>query len=551
MAKGSGSGIVRCFAARNLQGIISSQKTPNTIDEIAVTTIGNRKTVYSDVEPVVACHAVVMKIQFVSVCQDYRPVDPKCSESEATRIMSPKPALSRPVPAPKRVSGGIPWWLWLILVIFGVFVVTTLVKKAIPEDPRMYVQEGMVAIEKGDAVAIERSVQNLKKFPEYAAEQKLLEGMLNLGKSKPLLAIPFLQDASKEPKIRIKALTQLGNAYLRSRQRAECIAAYETILQEDESVDDVRLSLAYVLKDMISWDESLKHLMTLRERKFRLGLVHQLIADINSDTDQYAEAATEYEASLIADPNDPTNSNKVYRLVMCRIETGNLNGIEEFLSVLDSEGVRDSARALVQLEKGQTEQAIATLDIALKVVPYDATANLTYGRIMAGIGSKEKAIEALTNLQKPLRIHSRNSKLFEIVVKLATIAGEEKLAVAAQQNVDQLKELELNFSAKLREVVKTRDDAQARIELGDLATATGRSELARSIYRSVSFIDSTLEPSIDKKIQSLQSGQLFLVPLSDTGSSFEIETPVQPTPEPASGLQKAATPEQDALEVSE
>ena len=75
--------------------------------------------------------------------------------------MSQKPAPSRTVPAPTRVSGGIPWWLWLILVVFGVSVVTTLVRKAIPEDPRMYVQDGLAALEIGDVPTVERSIQKL------------------------------------------------------------------------------------------------------------------------------------------------------------------------------------------------------------------------------------------------------------------------------------------------------------------------------------------------------------------------------------------------------
>ena len=66
---------------------------------------------------------------------------------------------------------------------------------------------------------------------------------------------------------------------------------------------------------------------------------------------------------------------------------------------VDSAGIRESARALMLAAKGETKQALSALDQALQENPNDATANLTYGRIMAEIGSKEKAIEALTNLQ--------------------------------------------------------------------------------------------------------------------------------------------------------
>ena len=53
-------------------------------------------------------------------------------------------------------------WLWLILVVFGVFVVMTLVRKTIPEDPRIYVQEGLVALEKGDIDLAVRHARGVK-----------------------------------------------------------------------------------------------------------------------------------------------------------------------------------------------------------------------------------------------------------------------------------------------------------------------------------------------------------------------------------------------------
>ena len=273
--------------------------------------------------------------------------------------MSQKPALSIPVPAPTRVSGGIPWWLWLILIVFGVSVVTTLVRKAIPEDPQVYVQEGMAALQKGDIPTIERCVQKLKDFPEHAAEQKLLEGMFYLGKSKPLLAIPFLQEASKDPTVRIKALTQLGSAYVQCGQRDESIAAFESALKEDADTDDARMNLAYLLKDIISWDEALKHLTILVERKARLGTAQQLMADIYADMGQYAEAAVAYEAAIAADPNNPSNSSTMSRLMLCRMEVGNMEGIEEFLPGVDSVSVRESARALILAAKNETQQALS------------------------------------------------------------------------------------------------------------------------------------------------------------------------------------------------
>ena len=317
---------------------------------------------------------------------------------------------------------------------------------------------------------------------------------------------------------------------MRSRQLIECIAAYEAALQEDENTDDARLNLALLLKDMISWDEAMKHLTTLAERKFKPGLVHQSMAEMYANMGQYADAAAAYEAAITADPTSPANSKRSSGLLLCRIETGNLEGAEEFLPSVDDAGVRESVRALILAAKGETEQALSALDQALQENPNDTTANLTYGKIMAGIGSKEKAIEALTSLQGPISSQTRNLKLFEVVVKLATIAEEHGIAATAQQNVDQLKDLESQFSAKLADVVKTREGAaQARIELGDLAAATGRFELARSIYQGAVYIDKTLEAAVETKMQALYALQPPPVPERNRANALEI-TP-EPTPE--------------------
>jgi tetratricopeptide (TPR) repeat protein len=179
--------------------------------------------------------------------------------------MSQKPASSRPLPPPTRVSNGVPWWLWLLIGGFGVFVGITLVKKAIPDDPKLLVQEGFDALEKGDVAAVERNIDKLKQYPEHAADLKLMEGMMYIGKSKPLLAVPLLREAANDPKVRSKAMVQLGSALTRSRQRLEAIEVFETVLKEDESADDARLNLAFLFKDMISWDIALQHLLVLKE----------------------------------------------------------------------------------------------------------------------------------------------------------------------------------------------------------------------------------------------------------------------------------------------
>jgi len=455
---------------------------------------------------------------------------------------------------PTRVSGGVPWWLWLILIVFGGGIAFTLVNRLIPEDPDQIFQEGLTAYQANDVEKLESTIKTLKKYPDHAAERQLLEGMLLFGRSKPLLAVPMFQTAAKEPKLRIKALTMLGSAYMRSNMAAECIEALETALQEDPDADDARLTLCVVLNGMFSWDEAQKHLAILKDRKYKPEVVCKLLGDIYAELGRPAEAATEYEEALKANPIDPTNSLKASAMVRCRLQTGDLSGLDEILPSLDSAAVRDTVLAMLQMEKNDPEKGLTILAATLHENPAEPNANLAYAMIMEKIGTKEKAIEAIAGLQQPLSIQTRNRRLLEVVVSLAKIAGDEKLAQVAQQNVDQLTTLESEFSAKLDEVIKTQDDAQARLDLGDMAVAIGRFELAGTIYRSILYIDKSQASAIEDRIKASHQIQPMLVPW--VNSDAPIQTPdgsaePMPTPEPAQGSdqpapEKATTPEPDA-----
>lgn len=183
-------------------------------------------------------------------------------------------------------------------------------------------------------------------------------------------------------------------------------------LQEDQNMDEARLNLARIYKNMISWEDATKQLTILVERKFAPGDVQQMLGDIYADMGQYAEAATAYEAAILVDPTNPTNSETTSRLLMCRIETGNVEGLEELLQGVDAPGVRESTRALILAGKDEIEGALSALDLTLLENPNDLIANQTYGKIMAKSGSKEKSIEAA---DKPAATDRDAHTQFEII----------------------------------------------------------------------------------------------------------------------------------------
>lgn len=243
-------------------------------------------------------------------------------------------------------------------------------------------------------------------------------------------------------------------------------------------------------------------------------------------------------------------------LFRCRIKSGDLKGLEEFLPLVDSEGIRNSWRALELVEKNDTEQALATVEHVLEEDPGHLIAVQIYGQIVAQTGSKEKAVDTLKNLRTPMEFNARNLRLFEVMASLAKIAEEEELAAVLQQNIDQLKDKELQFLAKLNEVVKTRDDAQARFQLGDLAAEIGRPQFAQLCYQSASLIDSSLESDSQTKILLLYGNPLPLVSVEDAFINFETDDPaaesgseVRPESETAAEAETGAvSPDDSATE---
>jgi tetratricopeptide (TPR) repeat protein len=272
--------------------------------------------------------------------------------------------------------------------------------------------------------------------------------------------------------------------------------------------------------------------------------VHQMLADIYFDMGKFSDAAIEYKAAIEAEPTSPTNSQKATRLLNCKMETGDFEGDDEYVSLVDAGGVRDSFRSLKLAHDGETEEALSTLENFLHEMPNDMTANVANAKILASVDSKERAVAGLTMLREPASYLTRNLQMFEAVAKLGATAERPELAITAQQNADQLKDLESQFSAKLNEVIKTCDNAQSRIELGDLAAAAGHPEVARTMFQGATFIDKSLELAAEGKIQSLYQPLPILVPLVQLNGEGNSESPaVEPVPDAGSAPEAASNEE--------
>lgn len=399
--------------------------------------------------------------------------------------MSDKPVSSPPSPPRRvsrsRVSSGVPWWAWGLLVVVGGGIALSLVARSFREDPEVLYNQALQAVTVRDVPTIEQRIKQLEDYPGYESHRILLEGVTMIGSGRPLKAIPLLQKASEDPKLRATALQFLGNSFAQAEQVEDAIAAYETALREDPDANDSRRNLAMILVDLLAWDEALTHLNYMIDAKHRLGVAHKLRGDIRFDRGQFAEAAEDYETAIKEDLNDPANAMKADRLVESLCRAGNPEKAGEFIGLVD----RPNAGAMLAMEKAFAEgKDTDVLNAARRIrtdAPNDVRMNVVYGRTMLRANSEEQAKEALAIIRKVIKLHARNRELYEVLVDLAKAAGENELAGLAQQNIDQLTELENEFHETFTAVTAERLNYETRAKLVRLAVDTGRVEIATKV----------------------------------------------------------------------
>jgi hypothetical protein len=434
-----------------------------------------------------------------------------------------------------RVSSGVPWWIWGIMAVLGGGIAITLLQRSIPEDPAVLFEQALAASEKQDGKTVKLVADKLANYPEFANKKKFLDGLLLLGNSRPLKAIDLFKQAAEEPAIQNRAMMMLGTAYAQADDIKLSVETFQAVLKADSNSDDARFRLASICKDLMAFDLALPELDILINNKYKLSQTLKFRGDIRFDRRQFAEAASDYEAAIKADKNNPANSLIAERLVKCCVELGDLKRGEEFASMLEqSSAVFFEAEKLLQA--GELQKLSTMLDRIRKESGFDHRGHIIYGKMMLKHGTPEKAAEGLAGLKQGLRMVTRNAALYKVVAELARAAGNEEVATAAQQNVDQLQKLDQEFVNQLAVVSRTLDGYEDRLKLAELAKEIGDFDFAVVVYQSTT----RGFPERSAEINSLQD-KLYSVVLPLVGLRGLVE-PDSPQPTEADGDAPATSP---------
>ncbi|MFN4920822.1 MAG: tetratricopeptide repeat protein [Planctomyces sp.] len=437
--------------------------------------------------------------------------------------MSSKSSGNRP--AAPRVATGMPWWVWGGIGVFGVAIVLSLVSSAVPTDPLQLLADANKAAENADLKTLLQSLESLRQFPDREGEVSYLEGIVKLGETKPLKAIPLLRKAVDTPSVKARAWLALGRAYGTAGQLQNATDALKQVLDDPEVGSLARFSLAGMMNSIQAYDEALTQFTALAEKDYDIGRTLYQRGEIYIDLGEYEKAAADIRKSIDIDPNEPTNSLKVVKLLRTLTRLGRFEGTDKYAEQLDNPIAAGSFKAEKLIAEGKIKEAIAALDAARRDARENPQLVCTWGKVMLAWNDPEKAKQALAEVYVACRRATRNTEGMQVLQGIAEAVGNKELADLARQNVEMLQTKRQQMLEALKAIGSDVTSVEKRMDLADLAIDCGEVELAERVYRGLAMFFPDQEAVIAPRRARLDQPLKLLV---DLGNSVDLPAPTPP-----------------------
>lgn len=436
-------------------------------------------------------------------------------------------------PVPRRVSSGLPWWIWVIGVGFALLLLAIIVPRLFPTDPQVIFDDAMVLLESQtpDVARLTDDVEKLKEYPDWAGHVKYLEARMAVGRNMPLKAIPLLVEAMKSEKIRGQSGLLLGRAYGTAGKFEQAISTLESVLDDPEIGDEARYIAASILSNGLAYNESLAHIKVLKEKGHKPVQVNQLEGDILVDFGRYEEAAAAYKKSLDESGDSPAVGELADRYLQCLVRLGKITEADEYVDMIEDPTRGSKFQALSLLGKGKVTEALTVIDSARRDMPLSGEGAVIAAKVNLAEKNVEKIKAELPALVNAVGQMSRNREAFETLAAAAEKIGNAELANSARKNAEQLLEIENEMRTLLQSVVNNRNDVEGRLKVASLAIQCGQFDFAKRILESLSRFYPEAESKANAIMPDLMVVSKPLVPLAGL-TEPEPEQPKSEDPKP-------------------
>lgn len=413
--------------------------------------------------------------------------------------------------ARRNIRSGIPWWIWGILLVVGVSVFAGIVVQLIPSNPDDHYERALAAFDTRDAETLNASIAAFRDAGGDPSKQTLLEALDWIAKSRPLKAIPLLEEVIDDPELRHRAVVQLGEAYMRAGDYASCVESLRKAISEDTSPLRAHTLLAQVLYDLGAPQEAIESASALIEGNHEESHAHRIRGQSWFRLGEYEKAADDLAVSMETDPTDYMNAAVAINLVASLNRTEQYEEALNFIASADSGAPREGVRAAALLGLGKPEEAFQVIDKVLGELAGQPEPFVTFARAVLA-AKPERADDALEKIRSELTYINRSPELYDAMAGLAEAIGEPEVAELYRQNQSQLLEMRSRYFERVNELDAPITDGRPRMELGDLARELRDFEAANYWYAAAGRCDDSLSAEVEQKMNTLYSAVPELVP---------------------------------------
>ena len=415
-----------------------------------------------------------------------------------------------------RVKSGIPWFVWLLMILVGGGVVIGLFASLMPVDPEKSFKDALAAYESKNSELFSSASKTVQSVAGYEKHTELLQGLDLLGKARPLKAVPLFESAAENPDLRTMALSYQALAMSRGEQRTAAIDVLQEAISSDPENPVPHGILGGILYELGAFQKAIPELLFTVEHSSNseAAAAHSLRAGMLSDLDRFEEAAVEYEEALTRNPANPSNGMLGLKLLQCLNKSGQFEKTLKMIETADSSPQRDAIRAKALLEVEGSEEALKFIKTAFQGEQQDSSLYTAYAEAMKS-QPKEDIEKALPKLRQAMLRLSRDPDYFAAMAEVLKIAEANEEAALYEKNALQLQDSLSQYRQVRASVITNHTNATDRVRAGQLAGECGLYEQAQLWLTTAKRIDPSLQKTVTDELQKLMTLQPELVSLGE------------------------------------
>ena len=439
--------------------------------------------------------------------------------------------------ASNAIRGGIPWWLWAMIILITVAIGIGTVATIVPSDPKALYTEALGYHENGENEKFDVAIQKLGQHPEYAAHVQLLEGMRASRQNRDPLALELFEKARENEELRSLVLQRMGVSYAKVGDYRKAIDAYQesiTLAPETSERTKTMIAQLYYSIGAISHAVVILNDVLKENPESRTGL--EMRAKFLTELERYAEAVADYDG-LLATPGDRAAASPevVNGYVKSILKLQDQERIEAAEKDFGSNVTDMGLNMKLQLAAGKVEK-VKTGMIEAAGPPGSGAPPLQ--RLKARLAILEKRYEAGAKLiPESVFIFPRDPETFEIAIQIFRNTGDAERLAICEDNLKQLQDLQQQFLDSIEEIGDDIENAEMRMRIGRILVKLGNPYAARNWFEVAAVMDPTRKEEAMSAVNESNVLVGPLVPFISTATSPEDGEPGTSQP-PVDGKQE-------------